>query len=515
MKKHVFIFALSLLISMGSCTKQDDLLTTQESGALVVKQNPTAIPQGDPVSRFDLDKLVIATLESRNDFQWEWLDLKTLWSALQYNNHALAIGYKPAGTGDISTKIHQVKVKEGAYKEVHDALLKFILEELNRDLQQPVTLQDILIEDDQTLPIITIRLTNKNLLTKLYNLQNVRYLEPLDYWPADMQRVSSASGCDASTQALTSADYTTITPGAILPWNYNNHTIPAAWNSARGQGITIGVIDAGISSSQTLLGSQFNSGVSNVGRTVTTGFTLGTSPFNTCTHGNSMSGLAAGPRNNQNATTGVAYESNLYFIRACEDVVLDGSAEKTAVKNALIQMGNNAAIRIISLSVGSPFGSGVLKDGVDYAYNQGKVILAAAGTSLSWTSWWGVIYPANYSSCNAVTGVKENGSKCATCHDGSKVLYTITMERTANSNRNSLTLPASGVTPSYIGGSSAATSTAAGIAAVVWSAKPNMTRAQLMTCLTNTTQFYPSRNSTKGYGNLNASAAVNYAIANY
>ena len=141
--------------------------------------------------------------------------------------------------------------------------------------------------------------------------------------------------------------------------------------------------------------------------------------------------------------------------------------------------------------------------------------VAAAGTSFGVTSWWGVIYPAAYSSCVAVTGVKENGSRCASCHDGSAVMYTICMERSSDSNRNSLSLSPSGVTPSYIGGSSVATATTAGIAALVWSAKPNMTRSQVMTCLTNTAQFYPTRNSTKGFGNLNATSAVNFALANY
>ncbi|MFN5223080.1 MAG: S8 family serine peptidase, partial [Bacteroidota bacterium] len=155
------------------------------------------------------------------------------------------------------------------------------------------------------------------------------------------------------------------------------------------------------------------------------------------------------------------------------------------------------------------------KDGVDYAYGKGKLILAAAGTSLDFTTWYGVIYPAAYSSCVAVTGVNDNGATCASCHDGSQVMYTIVMERAANSNRNSLALPPSGTTPNYIGGSSSATATAAGIAAVVWSARPRMTRAQVMNCLTSTAQFYPTRTTSKGFGNLNALAATNFAIANY
>jgi hypothetical protein len=155
----------------------------------------------------------------------------------------------------------------------------------------------------------------------------------------------------------------------------------------------------------------------------------------------------------------------------------------------------------------------VLADGVNYAYGKGKMLMAAAGTSFGWTSWWGVIYPAALSKCVAVTGVKENGSKCSSCHDGSQVDLTICMERSTNSSRNSLSLPASGTSPTYIGGSSSATATAAGIAALVWSANSTRTREQVLQCLTSTAQFASAPSSSKGYGNINAAAAVNCALA--
>lgn len=513
MNKLLLTFSALILLGCIACNKQESHQEMQQETVLVEKPNPFSVPDGNPLSKSKLDQVIISLLEKNNDFHWEEVGMKTLWSAAVESDQSIAIGYQPANAGDISSKIHTLNVRSGDYKKVHDALQKMILVELNKPTGSNVRWEDILIEDDPVLPILTLRLTDKTVLTKLRNLVNVRYVEPLDYWPNDLNR--SASGCDASTFALDASDWTTISPAARLPWNFNNHTIPAAWSASEGQNITIGVIDAGLSSSQSLLGSLFNNGDSNVGRTVSTDYTLGTSAFNSCTHGTSMCGLAAGPRNNQNGTTGVAYKSNLHFIRASNDVVLDASAEKTATKNAFISMGNRPDVRIISLSMGTPFASSVLKDGVNYAFNLGKTIFAAAGTSFSWTSWWGVIYPAAYSSCIAVTGVKENGNTCATCHDGTQVMYTITMERNANSNRNSLSLPASGTTPTYIGGSSCATSTAAGIAALVLSVKPTMTRTQLMTCLTNTAQFYPTKNSSKGYGNLNASAAVNYAMANY
>lgn len=512
MNKLILIVAAAAFLLLAACSKQEDS-GGQQGPVLVEKATLQAVPAGPVYNKQQLDKIMITTLETHNDFQWTMVDLKTIWSALTHSDHTLAIGYKPAQEGDISPNIHRVQVQTGAYKAVHDALIALILEELNKTAVQPVQWSDILVEDDPVLPILTVRLTDKNVLTRLANLQNVRYVEPMDYWPDDPNR--SSSGCSVSTTALVAADYTALTPGGLLPWNFSNANIPAAWNISQGQGITVGVIDAGISSSQPLLGAQFNNGDSNVGRTVSTGFTLGTSAFTTCSHGTAMSGQAAGPRNNVGAPVGVAYRSNLHFIRAADDVVLDASAEKTATKNAFIQMGNRSDVRIISLSMGNPFASSVLKDGADYAFNLGKLIFAAAGTSFSWTSWYGVVYPAAYSSCIAVTGVKENNSKCSSCHDGSQVLYTICMERDVNSNRNSISLAPSGNAGAYIGGSSCATATAAGIAALVWSARPGMTRTQVQTCLTNTAQNYPTRNSTRGFGNLNAGAAVNYAVTNY
>ncbi len=512
MKKSMLILSLFTLILSSSCDRKEDQPINQIHSGPILKQKSTSVkaPEGDAYSKEKLDGIVLQTLEQENDFRWDKMDLKVGWSASQYGDQSVAIGYKPSGFGDITNSIHQINLQSKEWKEVHDELIKFILNELNKSASIPVKWEDILVEDDQTLPILTIRLTDKNTFTALYNLENVRYIEPLDYWPDNVER--SSSGCSAATAPLNTADWTTITPGCRLPWNYNNVNIPNAWNVAQGQGVTIGIIDAGISSSQYYLSTLFNNGSSNVGRTITTDYTYGTSAFTSCTHGTSMCGLATGPRNNGNATTGVAYKANLHFIRACDDVVLDASSEKTAVKNALVKMGNKTDVKIVSMSIGTPFSSSVLQDGVNYANNQGKLIFAAAGTSFSWTSWWGVIYPAAYSACTAITGVQENGNTCETCHDGSEVMFTIPMERNSNTDRNSLSLPASSSIPTYIGGSSCATAMSAGIAALVWSARPSLTKNQVFTILRNTSQNYPTFNNGHGYGNLNAGAAVNAAL---
>jgi subtilisin family serine protease len=63
--------------------------------------------------------------------------------------------------------------------------------------------------------------------------------------------------------------------------------------------------------------------------------------------------------------------------------------------------------------------------------------------------------------------------------------------------------------PTTVGGSSVATSTAAGIAALVWSAHPSETREQIVQRLTTTASSYPNKTKNYGYGKLNALAAIN------
>lgn len=512
--RHPFLL-LTAIALITSC-KREELTpcdAVPQGNVLEEKTIVQAMPEGGVMSQEEVDRVVLDMLRQRDGFNWSMIDLRTRWSATQYNERHIAIGYQPAHMSGVDDVIHEVDIHKAEWRAVHDALIQRVLEGVNTDRTTALRSEDILIEDDAKLPILTLRAVDAETFTKLYNLKNVRYIEPLGYWPAIGSEERSTSGCGGSSTAVNATDISTITPNAKLPWNFNNHNISAAWNSSQGQGITIGVIDAGISSAQPLIGSNFNNGDSNVGRSLSTGYTFGSSAYSTCTHGTSMSGLAAGPRNDQGATTGVGYKSNLHFIRGCEDVVLDLSSELTGVKNALVQMGDNSAVRVVSMSIGTPFSSSVLSDGVNYAYGKGKMLMAAAGTSFSWLSWWGVIHPAALTKCVAVTGVKENGSKCGSCHDGAEVDLTICMERNANSSRNSVSLSPSGNTPAYIGGSSAATSTAAGIAAVVWSVRPTATREQVLQCLKSTAQFATSPSSSKGYGNINAGAAVNCALA--
>ena len=514
--KNLLLGISAIVLLFTACQRdgaKDKATTNPDSNPNnVLESNNSAIKPNDsaPMSKDQLDERIKAIMQTKKDFNWAWMDDYFFWSAVNATRPIVAIGYKPTGESDISDKIHEIDLNSKNWKATHDALVAFILTEYNTlHSDKPLTQKDIMIEDDNVLPRIVVRMADYDVLAKIRHLKNVRYMDVLDYGINGDER--SGSGCSGTLPAsVPTVDLTTITPNARVPWNFTTMGIPAAWNAtgaANGAGITIGVIDAGISSTQPMLNADFASGLST-GRTVTTSATYGTSAFNTCTHGTSMCGLAVGPRNNSGATMGVAWKSNLKFIRGAEDVILDGSDEQTGVKNAMIEMGNTAAVKVISISLGTPFYSGTLEDGVNYAYGKGKMIFAAAGTSTSFLSWWGVIYPAKLEKCVAMTGIKENGATCAICHDGSEVDFTITMERTADSNRNSMSYYSSGTAPSYVGGSSCATAMGAGIAALVWSATPSLTREKVLTALSTTAQYKASKNGTWGWGRIDPSAAI-------
>ena len=155
------------------------------------------------------------------------------------------------------------------------------------------------------------------------------------------------------------------------------------------------------------------------------------------------------------------------------------------------------------------FSVGKIEDAVKLAYGKGKLIFCAAGTSTSFTTFVGVIFPAWMPETVAVTGVKEGSTyqACSDCHTGSEVQFTVAMQRAISGN----TVPVESYYENqtdYIGGSSVATATTAGIAALVWSKNPTWTRDQVLTKMRQSASLYPNRNAEYGYGNVNAYLAV-------
>lgn len=503
MKKTIISMVVLAFIAW-SCTEETD---------------PTVEPPSEEefLNKADIDAAIIKSLEENGEFDWATASDEMLWSALVHSDYTVTVGYQPENESNVGARIAQINIKQKAWVASANNLIDIVLQD-EKSQRPSLTKQDLQVSQNEVLPYMHLKVNSIETIKHLRSLSTVRYLEPQGYEVAlddtdSNNRVMSGAGCgsNSSDYGIPSSDYTTISPNAKASWNFYQHNIPSAWNTSTGRGIGIGLIDTGVSSSQDNLSSNFNSGYSS-GRTLGRyGFFEGSSSYNDpCGHGTSMAGVIAGPRSNDGSAVGVAYNSNFISVRGTRNVLINSREEREGVIDALTFLANRSDINIISMSIGNVYRSASISDAIRYAYGRGKLIFAAAGTSYSLTTWYGVIFPATMSETVAVTGVKEGRyDECDRCHSGRRVDFTINMQRSGSDNFP-LTLADSGNQPSTVGGSSVATATAAGIAALVWATNPSMSRSQVLDRLTRTADLYPRRDGDFGWGNLDAAAAVRY-----
>ena len=469
----------------------------------------------------ELQAMVENQLSQGEIFYWSTASDEVIYSAGMHADSLFTIGYTSSAAFDIDAHIHELDLKAAEWIEARKKIEDLIVGYESKLQGEKLTIEDLSpYGDEDVFPQIIVRLTSQDLITKLRSLPTVRYVEPLGFSIEDKAlSVRSGQGCSSSPDYnINSADYTTVSPGTKLPWNFPLHDIDDAWASSQGDNIRIAILDTGASNNQDNLGSQFTSGWSG-GRNIIKASTIQSgswwwastdSPHDDCGHGTSMAGFAAAPRGTDGNAVGVAYKADLLTINCSQDVIISTSNERKGVRDAMKMAGNRSDTKIISMSLGTPFYSGTVADGVKYAYNRGKLIFAAAGTSLSWTSWYPVIFPATMSQCRAVTGVRdgEGMQRCVTCHSGKQVDFVITMERANDDDRTSISLASSTNQPKYTGGSSCATATTAGIAALIWSQNLSASRDDVLQAMKDASQYYPSRHSQFGWGKVNAAGAV-------
>ncbi len=512
MKKLFFGSAMALLFT--ACTRNAETNS--------IEQVDETLQTREAINTF-----IRNTLQETHTFNWSSASNVMVWSAGQQSDNIYAVGFKPENEPiDIQHKIDAIDIKSNAWANAKKQLVDIILAS-ERNNKANVTATELFAFEENVLPVINVYIEDLNTIKLLRSSKLVRYVEPMGYEPSkeEINTYRSSSGCGGvpADNGLTTNDYTTITPGTKQSWNYTYHGIDKAWNKgATGQGIKIFIIDTGVDPDQNNLGTAFNQGSSS-GRTIEKIVTLPRStflgiptgpvetPIDECGHGTSMTGVAVAPRGTDGNAVGVAYNSSVVVCRAAEDVFLDASREVKGVADAYLNAANRADVKIISLSLGRLTSASQISDAISYAYNKGKLMFCAGGTSFSFTAGWvGVIFPASLSRVNAVTGVKDNiTNRCDDCHDGGEIDFTIVMEK-GNNDRHPLTLSTDNTNqPGTVGGSSVATATLAGIAALVWSKNPEMNREQIVNKLVTTSRNYLNKNNSLGWGNVNADAATN------
>jgi subtilisin family serine protease len=370
---------------------------------------------------------------------------------------------------------------------------------------------------------------------------------------------------------------------ALIPWNYRFHNIQQAWDTkgVTGQGVGLFIFDTGLNPNSTLV-RHFNRGTVR-NRTLINR----TSRGDNCGHGTTLAGVLAGPRQvGSKATIGVAYGAGLVAYRGTDDVIIDTQSEIDSLSRAFSEAASGRYFpgqpKIISMSLGgllrlSAYRS--IEEGIKLAYNAGILIFCAAGTapeSEAALTQQGsavpkgenlakLVFPANFTyevtvdgqtrtidPVVVVSGVRREARRlvpgrsprsgfygvstvgCENCVLGKTVDFVIVMEKPRAKGRyvQSMGWPNDDEStyPTIIGGSSVATATMAGIAALVWSKAPRRSREQVLTALQQTAYLgtwvladqsgtteinIPNgvRREFQGWGLPDAVAAINYLLA--
>jgi|GEM_PF-73626 len=451
--------------------------------------------------------------ESQQSFNWSNYSDTIILSGLINSDSLLSIGFSTYNKDVNRSELHSQDFRAKKWEKARSEILTVIKEHYKGTYDLNYIFPFGEIEDR---PFVCARIFDASLLNQLTQKSFVRYTDPMTYLLGP-GHLKSSSGCSPVNLAIEANDTTFTSPNSVISWHNINHNIEAGWSqSNKGESINIAVFDTGLSPIQSKLNIDFFEGESSGRTLVKKGFYAPTAGGvydgweDQCGHGTAMSGLATAPKGFDNTPSGVAYKSNLISYRCTEDVVINTAQEKMGVSESFFHAADTT-VHIISMSLGDLFYNGMVADAISYAEGKDKLIFAAAGTSTFITNGFGVIFPADMNQTIAVTGVKEGSSpftRCETCHDGPEVDFVVEMERTNNTNLHSVSLGEPDLNISYVGGSSCATATCAGQAALVWSNDLSMNKAQVLDRLMRAANYYPNKNENHGWGTIDLDLAT-------
>ncbi len=203
-----------------------------------------------------------------------------------------------------------------------------------------------------------------------------------------------------------------------------------AWDTTLGSSsVTIAVIDTGVQYDHSDLSSQFGS---DKGQDFADG---DGDPYPDDTsneyHGTHVAGIAGGTTDNGTGVAGIS-NSTLLSARALDET---GGGSFADIADA-IEWAADQGADVINMSLGASSGSSTIQNAVQYAYNNGAFIAAAAGNSGPCSDCVG--YPAAYDQCVAVSALNSSeglanfsstGSEVELAAPGANVLSTTTDSR--------------------------------------------------------------------------------------
>ncbi|MDE0317188.1 MAG: S8 family serine peptidase [Candidatus Poribacteria bacterium] len=219
-------------------------------------------------------------------------------------------------------------------------------------------------------------------------------------------------------------------------------------------------------------------------------------------HGTHVSGIIAAEANNEVGIAGIAWGCRLMPLRAGFRVGAGAFLQNDDVAAAIVYAADNGA-DIINLSLGDTVNAFLIQDAVEYAYNRGCILIAAAGNSPE----PGAYYPAALNTVLSVASLDKNlqlgnsnfGASIDIAAPGEEILST-----DINVNQSSRGY-------NYRSGTSMAAAHVSGVAALLISANPSCSNTEIQQWLTDTVRELSITNLV-GAGLVDAYAALTEQI---
>ena len=262
---------------------------------------------------------------------------------------------------------------------------------------------------------------------------------------------------------------------------------PEGWSITHGSpNIRIAILDSGVYCSHADLDSKCVEQTSFVGQ-------HGSPPDDIIGHGTHVAGIAAAETDNGVGIAGVAWEASIGSLKVCyEDYtlailgIIQGVCDDADIAAAIIYAAQNG-YDVINMSLAGPQFSQTLLNAVNYAWNQGVVIVAGAGNGYSTEK----LYPAAYDNVIAVaaTDYFDNLAYFSTFGDWVSVLapgHTI-LSTVPNELCNMQPNDPEGC-HDWKSGTSMATPHVAGIAAMLLAHLRGLTNAQVRSSIENSAE---------------------------
>jgi len=188
-------------------------------------------------------------------------------------------------------------------------------------------------------------------------------------------------------------------------WNLRSINVEAAWDETKGSGVTVAVIDTGISPVPDLKDTKFVKGYDFVNDRI--------EAYDDAGHGTHVAGTIAQSTNNGYGVAGVAYEASLMPLKV---LAASGGGTVADIAEAIRYAADNGA-DVINMSLGGSGESKLMEEAIDYAHQKGVFLVAAAGNS----SQNSASYPARYPHVIGVAALDSVGVKAPYSNFGAGV----------------------------------------------------------------------------------------------